>query len=119
MLRKHYAAVFLWSLSSLAMALDCDAIDKEAQASPRRALIPESQAVMVTVGNGRVQFYGAPDERCIRKAIFVLPSERLNAYADYGDFTYVLYQNPRNANEVTGWVRSSRLKWTGYGNGAN
>ena len=68
----------------------------------------------VVVGAGRLQFYSAPDASCAMPGVFVIPKDRLIAYAQSDDgWTSVMYTNPRTGDFVSGWVRSSRLKETG------
>ena len=114
---KILAALACVLVSCQVMAVDCSSLEK--QANEQGIRIPESNAVMVTIGTGRVQFYGAPNEGCMMKNVFVLPKEELTAYSTYGDFTSVMYMNPKTGEDTEGWVKSSRVKYTGYGIGPN
>jgi hypothetical protein len=68
----------------------------------------------VVIGVGRLQFYSAPNFRCPIDGIFVVPRDQLVAYALTDDgWTSVMYLNPRTGTDVSGWVRSDRLKVTG------
>jgi hypothetical protein len=68
----------------------------------------------VVIGTGRLQFYSAPNSSCAMPGVFVIPKDELIAYAQSNDgWSSVMYSNPRNANNVSGWVKSSRLKATG------
>lgn len=68
----------------------------------------------VVTGMGRLQFYSAPNARCALAGIFVIPKDKLIAYARTDDgWTSVMYVNPRTGNDVSGWVRSARLTQTG------
>ena len=68
----------------------------------------------VVVGAGRLQFYLAPNLRCPMEGVFVIPRDQLIAYAETNDgWSSVMYLNPRTGNDVSGWVRSARLKATG------
>ncbi|MEO6841674.1 MAG: hypothetical protein ABI192_13000 [Bradyrhizobium sp.] len=68
----------------------------------------------IVVGAGRLQFYSAPNFNCMMTGVFVIPKDELIAYAQSSDgWSSVMYSNPRNGNDVSGWVRSSRLKETG------
>ena len=68
----------------------------------------------IVTGTGRLQFYSAPNERCALAGIFVIPKDKLVAYAQTDDgWTSVMYVNPRTGNDISGWVRSARLKQTG------
>lgn len=68
----------------------------------------------IVIGPGRLQFYSAPNAACAMSGIFVIPRDKLVAYAqtDSG-WTSVMYVNPRTGADVSGWVRSERLKVTG------
>ena len=68
----------------------------------------------VVIGAGRLQFYSAPNSRCVMPGVFVIPKDALIAYAESNDgWSSVMYSNPGNGNHVSGWVKSSRLKQTG------
>jgi hypothetical protein len=68
----------------------------------------------VVTGMGRLQFYSAPNARCALAGIFVIAKDKLIAHARTDDgWTSVMYVNPRTGNDVSGWVRSARLKQTG------
>jgi hypothetical protein len=68
----------------------------------------------VVVGSGRLQFYLAPNVRCPMAGIFVIPKDELIAYAETSNgWSSVMYVNPRTGKDVSGWVRSARLKATG------
>jgi hypothetical protein len=46
--------------------------------------------------------------------VFVIPKDELIAYAQTNDgWSSVMYVNPRTGSNVSGWVRSVRLKETG------
>jgi hypothetical protein len=46
--------------------------------------------------------------------VFVIPKDELVAYAMTSDGWWsVMYLNPRTGDDVSGWVRSDRLKQTG------
>ena len=68
----------------------------------------------VVTGSGRLQFYSAPNLRCVMSGVFVIPNDELVAYAQTDDgWSSVMYINPRTGADVSGWVRSERLKATG------
>lgn len=68
----------------------------------------------VVTGAGRLQFYSAPDRRCVMKGVFVIPNDELIAYAQSNDgWSSVMYANPKTGNTVSGWVKSARLRQTG------
>jgi hypothetical protein len=68
----------------------------------------------VVVGTGRLQFYSAPNAQCALKGVFIIPNDEVVTYAETKDgWSSVMYLNPRTGNDVSGWVRSERLKPTG------
>lgn len=72
---------------------------------------PLSQAV---TGSGRLQFHSAPDSACQMKGVFIIPKDEVIAYAQTRDgWSSVMYLNPRTGGDVSGWVRSERLKTIG------
>lgn len=56
----------------------------------------------------RVQFYGAPDERCKTEGLYVIAGDVLRAYKHYGKYTYVGYTSVKGEN-IPGWVHTSAL----------
>ena len=65
-------------------------------------------------GAGRLQFYSAPNANCIMTGVFVIPKDEVIAYARSNDgWSSVMYLNSKTGNDVSGWVRSSRLKVIG------
>lgn len=94
-------------------ASNCDDINKHA--SKPATDIPHSKSGMVVIGNGRLQFYSAPDYSCKMPGVFILTGESVDAYTRYHGFTSVTYQNSKKTSPVRGWVRSSRLRSNGLG----
>lgn len=60
-------------------------------------------------GTGRLQFYSAPSDTCVKKGVFVLSGERLTSSLRLEDFVYVTYTNPKTASQTEGWVHADRL----------
>lgn len=79
------------------------------------AMIPGHLAIYEVVGEGRLQFYSAPDRGCKIPGVFVVPRDRLTAYVEYNGYTAVLYIGDKKGEEPLGWVLSSRLRATGTG----
>jgi len=93
-----------------ARADDC----KEPETGTSAVPIISPPLANVVTGTGRLQFYSAPNERCAMKGVFVIPKDKLISYAQTDDgWTSVMYINPRTGDDVSGWVRSKRLKPTG------
>ncbi|MGX1742086.1 hypothetical protein ACWIEX_11060 [Bosea sp. NPDC055353] len=68
----------------------------------------------VVIGSGRLQFHSAPDRACPMTGIFIIPKDEVIAYAQTRDgWSSVMYLNSRTGNDVSGWVRSARLKTIG------
>ena len=68
----------------------------------------------VVIGTGRLQFYSAPNAQCALKGVFIIPNDSVTTYAETKDgWSSVMYLNPRTGNDVSGSVRSDRLKATG------
>ena len=87
---------------------------KEPQTGTRRVPIISPPLANVVTGTRRVQFYSAPNLHCPVSGVFVIPNDTLVAYAQTRDgWSSVMYVNPKTGNDVSGWVRSARLKVTG------
>lgn len=87
---------------------------KEPQTGTTRAPMLSPPLANVVTGTGRLQFYSAPNLHCPVGGVFVIPNDELVAYAQTNDgWSSVMYVNPRTGNDVSGWVRSARLKATG------
>jgi hypothetical protein len=103
-------AVLLFLPDASARAADC----KEPTTGTKEAPVLSPPLANVVIGKGRLQFYSAPNERCAMAGVFVIPRDELIAYARTDDgWSSVMYTNPRTGNDVSGWVRSARLRETG------
>ena len=71
--------------------------------------VPAGQAARRVVGAGRLYFHTAPDRQCQLADIFVVPNDRLEAYAEHGEFTEVIYWNAKTRAGTAGWVVTSRI----------
>ncbi|MDN7699826.1 hypothetical protein R0290_06670 [Burkholderia semiarida] len=94
-------------------AVDCDALNRRAQAQGDDVM--GSDAGRVVIGNGRLPFFSAPDDACRIDGLFVVEHDHVDARTKYGDFTSVVYLNPRTQGIAEGWVRTARLKPDGTG----
>lgn len=104
------SATFLSLATGIAYADDC----KEPTEGTRDVPIFSPPIAAVVTGAGRLQFYSAPNLRCVMSGVFVIPKDELVAYARTSDgWSSVMYINPRTGIDVSGWVRSDRLKQTG------
>ncbi len=66
-------------------------------------------------GKGRLHFHSAPNDACIDKKVFVIPGDALDASSVAGaneEWVSVSYY-PKDADMVSGWVKSERLMFTG------
>src|SRR5262249_4818086 len=109
---KHLlvGALFLVCLGAPALAENC----KEPKAGTKDVPIFSPPLAPVVTGTGRLQFYSAPNLRCAMNGVFVIPKDQLVAYAQTDDgWSSLMYVNPRTGVDVSGWVRSERLKATG------
>ncbi len=87
---------------------------REPETGTNRAPMLSPPLAEVVIGAGRLQFYSAPDFRCPLRGVFVIPRDELVAYAATDDgWTSVMYLNFKTEGDVSGWVRSARLKATG------
>jgi hypothetical protein len=87
---------------------------KEPQEGTKSVPLFSPPLAHVVTGAGRLQFYSAPNLHCPISGVFVIPKDELVAYAQTDDgWSSVMYLNPRTGNDVSGWVRSARLKETG------
>jgi len=103
-------AVLLVPLGASARAGDC----KEPKTGTKEVPVLSPPLANLVTGTGRLQFYSAPNEHCAMVGVFVIPKDELIAYAQTDDgWSSVMYTNPRTGNNVSGWVRSARLRGTG------
>ncbi len=105
--------LFAGFLSASAFAQTSDNC-KEPKTGTKDVPIFSPPLAHVVTGAGRLQFYSAPNPRCAISGVFVIPNDKLVGYAQTdGGWTSVMYVNPRTGVDVSGWVRSERLKATG------
>ena len=106
---------FVTLLSSLLIINGSVAAKPTCEVDPRmEGRLVETYRYQVT-GSGRLHFYSAPDERCIRKNVFVINGDELTAYTEFGQdgkWTSVSYDR-KNGDSVSGWVRTERLRFLG------
>jgi hypothetical protein len=115
-MRKRFLAITLLAASIHALAgsaADCQGIDKAALRAEVR--IPGHLSGRTVIGNGRLQFYSAPDAACKMPGEFVVPGDGLDAYGEYNGYTSVIYIHPKTGVDTLGWVESARLASTGRG----
>jgi hypothetical protein len=93
--------------------MSCNTLQSVAEKS--EALIPGADSGRQVIGSGRLQFYFAPDKKCVFPEVFILPGEKVDAHSEYGDYTFVEYSNLKTGSNTSGWVKSNRLKPTGLG----
>jgi len=68
----------------------------------------------VVTGSGRLQFHSAPNDDCPMKGVFIIPRDKVVTYAQsQGGWSSVMYLNPKTGDDVSGWVRSNRLRTIG------
>lgn len=108
-----YLLMFLCSGSGSAIADQC--VSAAAKAETEKVLIPGYQSGRMIVGKGRAYFFASPHIMCGNKKVFVVPGDQVNAYAEYNEFTWVLYLHPKTGVETEGWLLTERLEPTGTG----
>jgi hypothetical protein len=109
MLARAVLVAFVFSVLSPAFA-DCRGPETGTKNFPMFS--PPLSAVVV--GAGRLQFYSAPNAHCAMAGVLVVPKDELITYAQSNDgWSSVMYSSSKTGNNVSGWVRSSRLKQTG------
>lgn len=98
---------------------NCFAQDKcktlDAHANRQGVRVSGAAALHTVTGQGRLQFYSAPDSSCVIKGVFILPGEEVVAYVEYNGYSAVMYTNPRTRENTEGWVATTRLQPTGDG----
>ncbi len=94
--------------------VNCDALDNLAQQQGIR--FDSAENGYQVKGEGRAYFYSAPTEGCEDKKIFIIHGDNVNVYLDYNNYFYVMYFT-KNGKQVSGWVKSDRLKSNGTGVG--
>lgn len=107
----------LHALSAYAEPVDvCPTVFEKAELE--KEAIPGAQAMRKVVGEGRLYFHTAPDRQCQLRTVFVVPNDRLEAFAEHGEFTEVIYWSAKSRAGTAGWVVSARIAETEPGNGA-
>ncbi len=105
-------ALCLFAISGAATAGDAKSCKGPAPGSDKAPLLSPPRGNVV-IGTGRLQFYSAPNQQCSMEGVFVVPGDELTSYAETDDgWTSVTYMGAKRA-DVSGWVRSARLKETG------
>lgn len=90
--------------------------DINALAEKERYSIPSSESGYVVSDEHRVYFFSAPDDNCKIKGLFIVNGDLVDAYADYKEFSYVIFFK-KNGVPVEGWIHSKSIKPTGTGIG--
>lgn len=104
------AALLAGGLFSHAAKASC----AEPQLGTDEAPVFSPPLAQVVVGPGRLQFHSAPDSRCSMSGVFIIPKDRVVTYAQSKDgWSSVMYLNPKTGGDVSGWVKSVRLRTIG------
>ncbi|CAG9207378.1 conserved exported hypothetical protein [Paraburkholderia tropica] len=106
-------AGLFFSFRAANAAVECEMLSD--YASKTGVYIPGDDAQRVVTGDGRLQFYSAPDFSCKMNGVFVIKGQLVDAYTEYKGVTSVVYLGTGTEPPVTGWVRSNRLNPTGKG----
>ncbi|MBR0869796.1 hypothetical protein JQ633_05465 [Bradyrhizobium tropiciagri] len=108
------SVVILGALGAPVHAQTPSNCSKQPQTGTKRVPILSPPLAGVVTGTRRVQFYSSPNLHCPVRGVFVVPRDELVAYAQTRDgWSSVMYLNPSTGKDVSGWVRSARLKLTG------
>ncbi|MET3218838.1 UNVERIFIED_ORG: hypothetical protein ABIC48_006643 [Burkholderia territorii] len=110
---SRFVATCAASATPVHSAVDCDALNRRAQA--QGDYVMGSGAGRVVIGNGRLPFFSAPDDACRIDGLFIVEHDHVDARTEYGRFTSVVYLNSRTRGIAEGWVRTARLKPDGTG----
>lgn len=112
--RLLFACLMAYTLTAHAQTTDvCPAVFEKAE--QEKESIAAGQSARRVVGEGRLYFHTAPDKQCQLGNVFVVANDRLEAYAEHGEFTEVIYWNSRSRAGTAGWVASSRITETASG----
>jgi hypothetical protein len=99
-----------WALMSQAAQAACAEPPAGSEQAP--ALSPPLSQIVT--GTDRLQFHSAPDSACAMKGAFIIPKDEVIAYAQTRDgWSSVMYLNPKTGGDVSGWVKSARLRTIG------
>lgn len=82
--------------------------DLDSTATKKGISFDNTDNVFKVGGEGRLQFYSAPDKKCLEKGVFVIPGNSLYAYVEYHGYYSVMYLSD-DGDQVTGWVEKDRL----------
>jgi hypothetical protein len=106
-----FSCLAMHALTAHAQTVDvCPTVFEKAELE--KEAIAGEQAARKVVGEGRLYFHSAPDKQCQLRYVFVLPNDRLEAYAEHGEFTEVIYWNSKSHAGTAGWVASARIAET-------
>jgi hypothetical protein len=111
---KILRALIYFSISCSCHAFDCNTDASEINEAVR---IPSDHSGYEVIASGRSYFYTAPSASCIDKNIFLIKGDTVDAYADYGEFTFVMFIHPKTGKDTSGWMLTQQLKETGFGVG--
>ena len=111
-----FSCLAMHALAAHAQSSDvCPSVFEKAEIE--KESVAGGQSIRKVVGEGRLYFHTAPDKQCQLRTVFVVPNDRLDAYAEHGEFTEVIYWNAKTRAGTAGWVISSRVAETEPANG--
>lgn len=116
-MKKDLVALLLGILVLTAHAAQVDCASLARDAEQRGEIVPDAGSGRDITGQGRLQFYSAPDARCGIDGLFVVPGNTLFAQLEYQGFTKVAFipRRKRDRQDVIAWVPSRRLRGNGQG----
>ncbi len=97
------------TISSFALAVDCDALHKtaEEEGGYYRPAISEQ-----VIKKGRLYLHSAPHATC-KTDVFIIKNDSVVAYQNHNGYDYIMYMNPKTGEDFFGWVSEKALKYTG------
>ena len=112
--RLLFSCLAMYALAAHAQTPDlCPTVFEKAELE--KDAVPPLQSARKVVGEGRLYFHTAPDKQCQLGNVFVVPNDRLEAYAEHGEFTEVIYWSSKARAGIAGWVVTSRIAETESG----
>lgn len=105
--------------AALVFSTVCHAAQIECGREPSDQVTLSEQLSYEVAGSGRLYLLSGPSEKCQDKRLFVVPGDRLIAYAEYGrdaEWSYVMYLS-NSGKDYSGWVSTRRLRFTGASGG--
>lgn len=106
---------FLLCLTSLACFANESICTKLAVEAETSGITYHPSAEAKVIGDGKVNFYSAPNAKCRMKGVFVVKNIYLTVYTLYKGWVNVMYV-AKDGEDFIGWLPESKIKVMGqYG----